>query len=58
MVGHIYLIIETAHLHLRGFYYKRFIRLGVKADLPTLSTKEKLASGLRFFMMKNKIPDG
>lgn len=29
----IYLIIETEHLHQRGFHYKRFIRFGTKAGL-------------------------
>lgn len=51
---HMYLIIETAHLHLTGFCYKRFIRLGVKAALPTLSTKPKLASGLRLLSRRIK----
>lgn len=55
---HMDLIIETAHLHLTGFCYKRFIRLGVKAAFPTLSTKQELASRLRLLTRKNKIPDG
>lgn len=58
MVGCIYLIIVLLHLHVRRFYFKRFMKFGVQTDLPFPYTKLKLPSGLEFFMMKNKIPDG